>query len=105
MKRRLTTSTLKAPLRQLNEVQRYLLSRIPGEYQFTPSAVPDPAAIKKMRAAIAKYERRIDKRDATLKDKFKAARRKAIDAVYFDTTEHAKTIVDGIREWFDIKPD
>lgn len=89
MRRRQIPST-----RQLTPQQRYLLERIPSSYQMNGYKEPvEPAEVKRARKLIEQYDKRNSLLRCQAGKRNEALRKKAREAVYFDTPEKALAIV------------
>lgn len=79
---------------KLSDQQKYLLQRIPSSYQMNGyKEAPMPAAVKKAGALVERY-RKQEARARYAADKRKEAlRRKAVEAVYFESPEKALAII------------
>ena len=80
--------------RQLTAQQKYLLGRIPSPYRMNGyKERPEPAEVKQARRVIERWDKEEKLRSCQAGARNEALRRKAYEAVYFDTPEKALAIV------------
>jgi hypothetical protein len=84
----------------LNEQQKYLLNRIPGQYSYKHPTIADSAEVKQARKVIAAFEERTQKESSQRKSKFLRAIRAAREAVYFKQPEKALELIKGVESDF-----
>lgn len=81
-------------LKQLTAQQRYLLDRIPSSYRMNGyKERTEPAEIKQARKLIERWDKEEKRLRCKAEQRNEALRRKAREAVYFDTPEKALAIV------------
>lgn len=80
--------------RDLTAQQKYLLQRIPSQYQMNGyKERSEPAEVKHARKVIEQWEKQEKLLRCQAEQRNEALRRKAREAVYFDTPEKALAIV------------
>ncbi len=84
----------------MNEQQKYLLNRIPGQYAYKNPTLAEPADIKRARKIIAAYEDKTQKEFSSRKKKYLKAIRNAREAVYFKKPEQALEIIKSLEQEF-----
>ena len=80
--------------KQLTAQQQYLLQRIPSSYQMNGYGErPEPAEVKQARKLIERWDKQEKLLSCQAEKRNEALRRKAREAVYFDTPEKALAII------------
>lgn len=83
-----------AQLKQLTAQQRYLLERIPSSYAMNGyKERPEPAEVKAARKLVDRWDKQEKLLQCQAGKRAEALRRKAREAVYFDTPEKALAII------------
>lgn len=80
--------------KQLTVEQRYLLERLPSQYQMNGYRErPEPAEVKRARKLIEQWDKQERVLQCRADARNQALRTKAREAIYFDTPEKALAIV------------
>ena len=94
MKRTRVKATPHELRKQLTVEQRYLLERLPSQYQMNGyKARVEPAEVKRARRLIEQWDKQEKVLQCRASKRNEALRTKAREAIYFDTPEKALAIV------------
>jgi hypothetical protein len=79
---------------KLTEQQKYLLHRIPSQYQMNGyKELPMPTEVRRAEALVNRWQKQEKRRQCQADKRNQALRTKAREAVYFDTPQKALAIV------------